>query len=299
MAVVSDHQHDFAPSARAAEESDAPGAVTLGAQGFAWTSLAVFASMTGLIALTSALTIAGAVSYWLAVPANAACLYVLAHLNHEAFHANISGTQAKAKWLNEAIGRFISFVFWFSMPAFRAVHFAHHRFTNHRDLDADMWMARKNPIAVALACLTLQMRYEVQMWRLRSKGVIPNRVVVEFYIERAMAVALVAGAFWAGFGFEAVMLWLLPAYLTLPLLAFLFAYAVHHPHNDKDGKYADTNVWLTRAPLLQPFVTAIFVFQNYHLIHHLHPRIPFYRYGRVFRKIRPDLEREGASIRQI
>ncbi|WP_425410448.1 fatty acid desaturase [Hyphococcus sp.] len=294
MAVVSEHAHHGAPFTL---ENSAP--VKLGAHGPAWTSVAVFAALLGGIGLVSALTISGNISYWIAVPVNAVCLYVLAHLNHEAFHANICGSQTRLRWLNESIGRLISFIFWFSMPAFRAVHFAHHRSTNDHDLDADMWMARKNPVLVALACLTLQMRYEVQMWRLRGKGVISNRILIEFYIERALAIALVAAAFQAGYGFEVVMLWLLPAYLTLPFLAFLFAYAVHHPHDGESGKYADTNVWITRAPLLQPLVTAVFVFQNYHLIHHLHPRIPFYLYGKTFRRIRPELEREGASIRVL
>jgi beta-carotene hydroxylase len=255
--------------------------------------------MTGLIALTSFLAVSGALSYWFAVPANAVCFYVLAHLNHEAFHSNISGSQYKAKWLNEAIGRFISFVFWFSMPAFRAIHFAHHRFTNDRDLDADTWMARKNPVAVALACLTLQMRYEVQMLRLFRKGVISRRIVIEFYIERVMDIALVVAAFWAGYGFEVVMLWLLPAYLTLPFLAFFFAYVVHVPHDAEGGKYRNTSVWLARRAWMQPVLNAVFVYQNYHLVHHLHPRIPFYRYERAFRQIRPELERHRAAIRWV
>jgi fatty acid desaturase len=294
MVIAAEHEGAFAPFPAGAAKP-----VRLGAHGFAWPSLATFVSMAGAIGLVSFLTVAGVLSYWVAVPANAVCLYVLAHLNHEAFHSNINGTDYKAKWLNEAIGRFISFVFWFSMPAFRAVHFAHHRFTNDPDLDADMWMARKNPLTVLGACMTLQMRYEVQMLRLFRKGVIPARVVVEFYIERALNIALVAAAFWAGFGFEVVMLWLLPAYLTLPFLALLFAYVVHHPHDRSGDKHRNTGVWLSGRKFLQPAVTAVFVFQNYHLVHHLHPRIPFYRYGKAFRAMRADLERENAAIRTL
>jgi len=36
--------------------------------------------------------------------------------------------------------------------------------------------------------------------------------------------------------------------------------------------------------------------QNYHLIHHLWTTIPWYRYQRVFRAIRPELEARGSRI---
>jgi beta-carotene hydroxylase len=36
--------------------------------------------------------------------------------------------------------------------------------------------------------------------------------------------------------------------------------------------------------------------QNYHLVHHVKPRVPFYRYGEVYRELRPELERHGSPI---
>ncbi len=35
---------------------------------------------------------------------------------------------------------------------------------------------------------------------------------------------------------------------------------------------------------------------GYHLVHHLFPRVPFYRYGTCFHALRPDLEARGADI---
>ncbi|MEZ5892335.1 MAG: fatty acid desaturase [Parvularculaceae bacterium] len=291
--AVAEIFEEAAPEARVAEP------VRLGVHGFAWTSLSTFFAMAGLVALTSFLAVTGVAPYWLAVPANAVCLYVIAHINHEAFHGNISGTAHKLKWLNEAIGRFISFTFWFSMPAFRAVHAAHHRFTNDPEMDADRWMARKNPLAVMLACFTLQMHYEYKMWGLLRKGFISKRIVIEFYIERAMAIALVVAAFRFGYGYEAVMLWLLPAYLTLPFLALMFAYIVHHPHTTEGGEHRRSNVIVSKNPVLQSAMTAAFVFQNYHLVHHLHPRIPFYLYGKTFRAQRAAMAAQHANIIEI
>ena len=38
------------------------------------------------------------------------------------------------------------------------------------------------------------------------------------------------------------------------------------------------------------------MFQNFHLIHHLFPRIPFYLYPNAFRSLKPVLEKEHAHI---
>jgi beta-carotene hydroxylase len=41
---------------------------------------------------------------------------------------------------------------------------------------------------------------------------------------------------------------------------------------------------------------SVYMFQNFHLIHHLFPRVPFYLYPRAFRSLRPVLEKERAHI---
>jgi beta-carotene hydroxylase len=38
------------------------------------------------------------------------------------------------------------------------------------------------------------------------------------------------------------------------------------------------------------------MFQNFHLIHHLFPRVPFYLYPKAFRSLKPVLEKERAHI---
>jgi beta-carotene hydroxylase len=38
------------------------------------------------------------------------------------------------------------------------------------------------------------------------------------------------------------------------------------------------------------------MFQNFHLVHHLFPRVPFYLYPQAFRSLKPVLEQERAHI---
>ena len=63
----------------------------------------------------------------------------------------------------------------------------------------------------------------------------------------------------------------------------------------KPSRWLDANqsveqmTWAPGLPLLT-------MWQSYHLVHHLYPRVPFYRYGLCFDDLRPDLEEHGARI---
>jgi fatty acid desaturase len=43
-------------------------------------------------------------------------------------------------------------------------------------------------------------------------------------------------------------------------------------------------------------LTPLFIYHNYHLIHHLWPRVPFYRYGAVWRAKREMLASHQARV---
>ena len=152
-------------------------------------------------------------------------------------------------------------------------------------------------LAVLGACATILYGYELQLWRLAREGSLSRGEVISIYGQRAVWIAAVAAFSMLGYGREAFFLWVLPALIVMPVLAMFFAYVVHRPHHETDP-YRASNVILARG-ILQPLVTALFVFQNYHLIHHLNPRIPFYRYGEHFRARRAELESKGASIRTL
>jgi beta-carotene hydroxylase len=47
---------------------------------------------------------------------------------------------------------------------------------------------------------------------------------------------------------------------------------------------------------MEPIVNWLYMFQNFHLIHHLFPRIPFYLYPRAFRSLKPVLDHERAHV---
>ena len=77
----------------------------------------------------------------------------------------------------------------------------------------------------------------------------------------------------------------------------LFAVAVHHPNTGR-GRYVDTSTIILPAWINGP-VTWLWLFQNYHSIHHLFPRVPFYRYRAVFERIADIMAARGAPIYRI
>ena len=81
------------------------------------------------------------------------------------------------------------------------------------------------------------------------------------------------------------------------VLLYLFAYIVHRPH-EQVGRYKDTSTILLPGPL-GTLLTWLWMFQNYHSIHHLFPRVPFYQYARLYREIEEIMVAREAPVYRI
>ena len=175
-------------------------------------------------------------------------------------------------------------------PAFRVLHLTHHSHTNDPARDPDHWVAGRGPLAVALRCFTIVPRYLTDFFagrtsRLKSAQDVRAGCVAYFAVQTAVIAALVLG----GLGVEVLALLLVPAVVASGLLAFAFDWLPHHPH-EVQGRYVDTRV------VLFPGLGLLTLGQSYHTIHHLYPRIPFYRYAQAFRALRPELEANASPI---
>jgi beta-carotene hydroxylase len=94
---------------------------------------------------------------------------------------------------------------------------------------------------------------------------------------------------------EVLMLWIFPHILASALIIYFFAHLTHKPHRVHE-RYRDTNVFWVRGKVIEPIVNWLYMFQNFHLVHHLFPRVPFYLYPQAFRSLKPVLEQERAHI---
>src|SRR5262245_20305217 len=92
----------------------------------------------------------------------------------------------------------------------------------------------------------------------------------------AMYTLLYSIAFWLSvFGWwrEVLALWIVPHVLACALIIYFFAFLTHKPH-EVHQCYRDTYVFWVKRNILEPVVNWLYMFQNFHLIHHLFPRIP-------------------------
>jgi len=178
------------------------------------------------------------------------------------------------------------------------MHLAHHRDTNNEELDPDHWVAVRGPFKVLWRSLTLVYWYQQYFWKhIAFHAHIPGmrpltiHIAVMYLILYGIALGLAVFGWWR----EVLALWIVPHILASALIIYFFAYLTHKPHEVHE-RYRDTNVFWVKGRIIEPIVNWLYMFQNFHLIHHLFPRIPFYLYPNAFRSLKPVLEKGHANI---
>ena len=91
-----------------------------------------------------------------------------------------------------------------------------------------------------------------------------------------------------------LLLLLVPTRLTAIFLALTFDFLPHYPHqaHAKDEPFRCTSNRVGMEWLLTP----VLLYQNYHLVHHLYPTVPFYRYLKVWKAKKHYHESQNPAI---
>ncbi len=263
----------------------------------AWPSVALGFAIIAAFALVCTLGAMGKIPLWFGLIANSLLLYAIQTPLHEACHGNIAGRDGRWMWLNHLLGFLCGACLLHEYKAFRHMHLMHHRDTNDAELDPDSWLDVENPLVVLFRCLTIVPYYHHFFFKqVALKPDVAGNFKVTAHVIAAYW-GLYSIAFWLcmfGYWREVLMLWLGPHWLGSAIIIFFFAWLPHQPHVAKE-RYRDTNVFWVKG-WSEKFVDWLYLFQNFHLIHHLFPRVPFYLYRKVFGELRPVLEKQGARI---
>mgnify|MGYP001432395665 CR=1 FL=1 len=232
----------------------------------------------------------GAVTGRLPFPVAAALVFVAAFAAFTPMHDASHRSVGRNVWLNEIVGRVSAMVLLAPYVAFRYVHLEHHRHTNDPERDPDFYAGRGPRWSLPLRWLTQDLHYYwiiVTRWRQR-----PAAERLEVVVNVLTIAVVVAGLLASGHGLTLLLVWLVPVRLAIAALALTFDYLPHVPYQVRasEDRFAATRI------LLAPGLTAMFLFQNYHLVHHLFPGVPFYRYRKVFEARRDDLLAQGARV---
>lgn len=225
-----------------------------------------------------------------AVPLQALWGYLAFTPAHEAIHGNVAGSSARFRPVEAALGWVMSAVLALPFSMLEYLHPQHHSHTNDPEHDPDHRVAGSGIFTVALHCWTVQLGYLRVMQRRLADGSPGARNALRGMRWYGLAsLALFAVSVRYGFWQWLIVLWIAPMWLAQGFLALVFDWLPHHPHDGRE-RYRDTRILPSSA------LEVLLLAQNYHLIHHLYPRVPFYEYTRCFRRVQPVLKARGARI---
>lgn len=132
--------------------------------------------------------------------------------------------------------------------------------------------------------------YKYYFREVYPKASLPQRALVwsEIGVSIGWRVLLAA----AGFPVEALVLSVLASLAGISLLGAIFAWIVHVPFGSTARYENTTTIFLPKW--IHGVGTVAWLWQNYHSIHHLFPRVPFYRYKKVHDQIYQGMVERGA-----
>ncbi len=260
---------------------------------FAWPTLLLLPAVFALHGLGWLGCLRWGWSPWVGALLNTVAAYLAFTVHHEAAHGNIDGRKGGSGLADEVCG-WLSGVFLLApFPAVRVLHLRHHGVTNDPETDPDMWVAAQGPVRLALRCVTILPHYYWQFLFGPTRQTKSAREALPAALVGMLGLlALLAATLWAGVGGWALWLWVGPAFAATGLLAFAFDWLPHVPFKSRE-RFLNTRIIESRA------LAWVLLAQNYHLIHHLYPRVPFYRYVACFERMRPLLERRGSPIQRL
>ncbi|MCD2195873.1 fatty acid desaturase [Actinomycetospora endophytica] len=209
---------------------------------------------------------------------NAFASYMLFTVAHDAGHGSLSTSKA----VNTALGRVgtAGFAPHVGFHTWKFIHLEHHRHVNNPERDPDHYTERGPAWQRPLRWLTIDLYYVLfYAPKLSSR---PRSEQVELGANALLLAGTTAAAIKTGRFHQMVLFVLLPIRLTLMWLGYAFDYLPHHDLTTtaRENQFKTTRNRIGFESTLSPAM----LFQNYHLVHHLHPRIPFHRYVAAWRR---------------
>jgi fatty acid desaturase len=243
----------------------------------AWPTFGLFVIGLATWFGSSALAIAGVWPWPLSVLLNWLAAYLLFTVAHEAAHHTASTHDGLNRWVGRISTFFVGPI---GFPVWRFVHMQHHRFVNVADADPDYRQSHSRGWERPLRWLTTDVEY--LRFYLPRLGTRPRGEKLELVLTVAVFVVGFVLAAVAGWLVWFIVLVLLPARLNSLGLGWSFDYLPHcHLRSDREtSRFRSTRNRIGMERLLTPLT----LYQNYHLVHHLHAVVPFYRYLAVWRR---------------
>lgn len=203
---------------------------------------------------------------------------------HDGSHSSVFNKVPMAKWLNKIVGSLSGLLLLAPLPIFKSQHNIHHAHVNNPEKDPDFWVKGDNIFVIFLKMFTLFFRY----YYLYITGNHRNKFTTIIIYNCIFALIFMGLSNYSSLPIM-ISLWVFPMITAMLLLALVFDYLPHYPHDDQ-SRYNNSK------SIPNKFLKWIMLYQNYHIIHHLSPRIPFYLYEKSYYDLLKDKPGEHTRI---
>lgn len=228
---------------------------------------------------------------WVGFPLATLCI-TLAYLpSHEAQHSIIARKGQPLRWLNELVGHLSLIPLAQPFRVMRHTHFEHHAHTNDPELDPDYSVHAESSLQFWKKVIMNRQPGSTSMGAygeaLQRTG--NSKMMLDALAFNLLYIFILFGMAWSGYAIEVALLWWLPKHIALAIIQYYLSWAPHHPGVEQ-GRYRDTRAFKSRLGNLGSYG------MQYHIIHHLYPRIPLSKTPAAYRELKPILALKGCDL---
>jgi len=215
--------------------------------------------------------------HWLCFSVNTLALHCSGTVIHDACHQSAH----RHRIVNAILGHCSALILVFAFPVFTRVHLQHHGNVNHPKDDPDHYVSTGGPLwLIAVRFLYHEVFFfQRRLWR--------NYELLEWFISRLIVITIVYISVQYHFLGYILNFWFIPAFIVGITLGFFFDYLPHRP-------FVERSRWKNARVYPGKVLNILILGQNYHLIHHLWPSIPWYNYQPAYYLMKPLLDEKGS-----
>ena len=217
--------------------------------------------------------------HWCCFTINVIALHMAGTVIHDASH----NAAHRDRVMNAILGHGSALMLGFAFPVFTRVHMQHHAHVNDPENDPDHFVSTGGPLWLIAARFFYHeiFFFKRRLWR--------KYELLEWFLSRLFVASVVYFACQYDFLGYILNFWFSPALVVGLALGLFFDYLPHRPFKERDR-------WRNARVYPSPILNLLILGQNYHLIHHLWPSIPWYNYQPAYYATQPLLEEKGCHL---